>query len=76
MTFHAILKVSDTFPFMATFYIGRGVFMAVIAGEFGEVVVNMAGYTTRIVVAVQFKQFVVIKTQCPPCTGLMTLHAS
>lgn len=76
MTFHTIPEVPDTFTFMAAFNIGRSVFMAAVAGKFGEYIVYMAGYTTRIVVSVQFKQFVVIKTQRSPCAGLMALHAT
>ena len=76
MAFHTILEIPDPLTLMPAFDIGGSVFVAAIAGEFSKVVVYMTGHTTRIMVIVQFKQFVVIKTQCPPCAGLMALRAA
>lgn len=47
--------------------------MTTVAGKFGKDVIYMTGYTTSIVIGVQFEQFVMVKTQGTPRTGLVTL---
>jgi hypothetical protein len=75
MAFNAIVETPDTFFPVLTLNTGWRVFMATKASIATVIVANMTGYTTNIVIAIQYKILRVIKCRRQPFFLSVALRA-
>ena len=75
VAFDTVVDVANAFFVVFCSYVRRRVFVTAIAGEALEVVTEMAGDTFGVMVTVENKIFVVIKTRGLPALVLVTVLA-
>ena len=73
VAFYAVVKIAYPLPLMFPAYIGRGVLMAPEAGKFCVDIVYVASNAGGVVITIELKEFIMIKSRWCPGGGAMAL---